>query len=76
MLGAMDTEDQADQEGDDRPEAEGPESHRPGLDVHQPHDKVFKIAFSETEAAAEFFKWRLEQGLGGALDRDSLRLVC
>lgn len=65
--------DADDCEGSDRPESDGPAAGDGG-DVHQPHDKLFKVTFSDIEAAAGYFKWRMEPSLAGAVDWDSLKL--
>ena len=72
MVGAMNADDCA---GGNRHEADGSTADGAGaIDVHQPHDKLFKIAFSNIEAAAKFFKWRMEPALAGAVDWASLKL--
>lgn len=71
MVGPMNA---GDCDADDFPSTDDSTADSAGADVHQPHDKLFRIAFSDVEAAAEFFKWRMEPDLARAVDWSSLKL--
>lgn len=45
-----------------------------GARIHQPHDKIFKIAFSDVESALRYLKWRLDPRLSGVTEWGSLKL--
>jgi predicted transposase YdaD len=42
--------------------------------LHQPHDKLFKSAFSDPATAAGFLRWEIPAALSAAIDWDRLRL--
>lgn len=42
--------------------------------IHQPHDKLFKSAFSDVANAAAFLNWQLPPALAGAIHWDQLKL--
>ena len=42
--------------------------------IHQPHDKLFKAAFSNPETAAAFLRTHLPQSLADALQWNALEL--
>jgi hypothetical protein len=44
----------------------------PGDEIHQPHDKLFRVAFSNPETAAAFLQAYLDLALVALVDWDSL----
>ena len=42
--------------------------------IHQPHDKLFKSAFSDAANAAAFLNWQLPPALGSAIHWERLKL--
>jgi predicted transposase YdaD len=45
-----------------------------GDEIHQPHDKLFRVAFSNPETAAAFLQAYLDPALVALVDWDSLHV--